>query len=463
MKLSLAANKLNGTLYGEALHEKDAEFVRVSTDTRALQPGDLFVALQGDRFDGHEYVSQAFEKGAVAAMVSRPLSVPNTLLLVADTLRGLGDLARLWAAQFSPRKVAITGSCGKTTLKEMTAAILANAGSTLATRGNLNNEIGVPLTLLQLQAEHEFAVVECGANHLGEIAYTAGLVQPDVAIVNIVAPAHLEGFGSIDNVAQAKGEIYGALKADGMAIINLDDAYARQFLQQTAGKRQLTFALQNTAADIFAASLTTDATGLYEIGIHTPVGQIDVRLPLLGLHNVRNALAAVAIAVALGMNADAIRNGLQSVRATKGRLYPVLDMPGFHMIDDSYNANPASICAAIDVLAESAQPSCLVLGGMGELGDTSDALHEQVGEYAAQKGIQSVYSLGAGAAHYQRGYQKVASSGSFTICPDHQTIAQALMDKEKDKRILIKGSRSTAMEKVIDALRDLIRSYEDHH
>lgn len=456
MKLSVVADKLNGRLQGA-----DAEFSRVSTDTRTLQPGDLFVALKGEQFDGHDYVQLAFEKGAVAAMVSRAVAVERPLLLVDDTLLGLGQLARLWSAQFAPRKVAITGSCGKTTLKEMVAAILVNVGATHATRGNLNNEIGVPLTLLQLKPEHQFAVIECGANHMGEIAYTAGLTQPDVAIVNIVAPAHLEGFGSIDNVARAKGEIYDALKSDGVAIINLDDAYASQFLSQTADKRRLTFALRNPHADVYAETLQMGVNGRYDVRIHTPTFVVAVNLPLLGLHNVRNALAATAIAVALGVDADAIRQGLQSVQATKGRLCPVSDVPGFHLIDDTYNANPASICAAIDVLAEASSPTCLVLGGMGELGDTSDALHEQVGEYAAAKGIQSVYSLGSNAVFYQRGYVKGGQPGTFRICPDHQAIAQALATNEKDKLILIKGSRSTTMEKVIAALRDLARSQEE--
>lgn len=458
MKLSVVADKLNIPLQGA-----DADFSRVSTDTRTLQSGDLFVALKGEQFDGHDYVQQAFDKGAVAAMVSRAIAIEQPQLLVDDTLLGLGRLASLWSAQFSPRKVAITGSCGKTTLKEMVAAILGNVGVTHATRGNLNNEIGVPLTLLQLQPEHQFAVIECGANHMGEIAYTAGLTQPDVAIVNIVAPAHLEGFGSIDNVARAKGEIYDALKADGVAIINLDDAYASQFLSQTASKRQLTFALRNPHADVYAESLHMGMDGRYDVHIHTPVSTVVVNLPLLGLHNVRNALAATAIAVALGVDEEAIRQGLQRVQATRGRLCPVSDIPGFHLIDDSYNANPASICAAIDVLAEATSPTCLVLGGMGELGDTSDALHEQVGEYAAVKGIGSVYSLGPNAEFYRRGYVKGGQPGRFSICPDHQAIALALATHEKEKLILIKGSRSTAMEKVIAALRDLARSQEEHH
>lgn len=453
----MVADKLKVRLLGE-----DAEFTRVSTDTRTIAAGDLFVALKGEHFDGHDYLALAFEKGAVGAMVSKALSTDKSLLMVDDTLRGLGQLAVVWASQCAPRKVAITGSCGKTTLKEMLAAILQNAGPTLATQGNLNNEIGVPLTLLRLQPEHAFAVVECGANHMGEIAYTAGLVSPDVAIVNIVAPAHLDGFGSIDNVALAKGEIYGALKAEGVAVINLDDAYASQFLAQTAAKRQLTFSLHNPHADIHVDTMQIGPGGLYAIRIQTPSTLLSVHLPLLGIHNVRNALAAVAIAHALNVSADAIVKGLEAVKPSKGRLYPVSDIAGFHLIDDTYNANPASIRAAIDVLAESGRPTCLVLGGMGELGESSDALHAQVGAYAAEKGIQAVYSLGPNAVFYRQGYEKQANGkGHFEICSDHSAIAQALLKNAQDKLILIKGSRSTTMEKVIEHLRDLGRNQEE--
>lgn len=461
MKLSWVARQINGRLQGE-----DAEFSRVSTDTRTLQPGDLFVALQGDRFDGHQYVQQAFAKGAVAAMVSSPVEPGQSLLVVKDTLHGLGRVAALWAAQFSPRKIAITGSCGKTTLKEMVAAILEKTGATLFTQGNLNNEIGVPLTLMRLQAHHRFAVVECGANHLGEIAYTAGLVQPDVAIVNIVAPAHLEGFGSIDNVARAKGEIYDALPTDGVAVINLDDAYASQYLQQTANKRQLTFSLDKASADVFAKSIQPRAGGLHRIciqvkGIHMKGESLDVELPLPGLHNVRNALAAVAVALALDIGLQQVREGLQAVRPTKGRLFPVQDVPGFNLIDDTYNANPASIEAAIDVLAEAGAGTCLVLGGMGELGERSDELHERVGEYAGRKSVASVYGLGAAGELYRRGYVRAGQPGRFTVCADHEAIARALAEHEKDKLILIKGSRSAAMENVIAGLRNLVRLQEE--
>lgn len=457
VKLSEVAQQLNARLLGA-----DAAFARVSTDTRTIAQGDLFVALKGDQFDGHDYVAQAFEKGAVAAMVSRTLPGAHSLLLVEDTLRGLGQLSAVWTQQFHPQKVAITGSCGKTTLKEMVAAILSCEGPTLATRGNLNNEIGVPLTLLQLQPDHDYAVVECGANHVGEIAYTAGLVRPDVAIVNIVAPAHLEGFGSIDRVAQAKGEIYGALKPEGVAIINLDDAYASRYLSQTAGHRQLTFALMNPHADVYAEQVELDAQGVYRIKVRSPGGALNVVLPLLGLHNVRNALAACAIALALKIPAAAICQGLQQVKPAKGRLYPVNDISGFHIIDDTYNANPASVKAAIDVLAQAGENTCLVLGGMGELGETSDDMHAEVGVYAAEKGIASVYSLGPAAVHYQRGFDSVsAAKGRFFACEDHAAIARALQQNERNRMILIKGSRSTAMEKVIEALRALTCKHEE--
>ncbi|MEZ5510699.1 MAG: UDP-N-acetylmuramoyl-tripeptide--D-alanyl-D-alanine ligase [Gammaproteobacteria bacterium] len=457
MKLSELLQPLNARLLGA-----DVDFSRVSTDTRTLAAGDLFVALVGANFDGHDYVSQALAKGAVAAMVSRELEVDGPLLVVDDTLRGLGKLAACHWQTMHPMKVAITGSCGKTTLKEMVAAILSCEGETLATRGNLNNEIGVPLTLLQLRPEQRYAVIECGANHVGEIAYTAGLVQPDVAIVNIVAPAHLEGFGSIDRVAMAKGEIYDALKPEGVAIINLDDAYASQYLRQTASHPQLTFSLRNPHADVYAEKFELNQSGYYSVKVHSPIGLLDVELPLLGTHNVRNALASCAIAIAMKMPGNAIVQGLKQVKPTKGRLAPVTDIPGIRLIDDSYNANPASINAAIDVLAQASGDTCLVLGGMGELGEKSDAFHEAVGAYAAEQGIASVYSLGPAAPHYKRGFDGANhGNASFTICADHAAIAQALLQHETNKLILIKGSRSTAMEKVIDELRSLTGKHEE--
>ena len=459
MKLSQLAISINAKLIGS-----DAEFFSVSTDTRTLQPGDLFVALQGPNFDGHSYLQQAFAKGAVAALVSQPADLPQPQIQVADTLRALGDVAKAWTSQFDVKKIAITGSSGKTTLKEMVAAILAEVGETLFTKGNLNNDIGVPLTLCRINRQHRFAVIECGANHVGEIAYTAGLVQPDVAVVNNVAPAHLEGFGSIDRVALAKGEIYEGLKADGLAVINLDDNYAAQYLAQNAGRRTLTFSLASSDADIRAGDLQFNAVGQYAFTVKLPEAQFQVQLPLLGIHNVRNALAACALTLPLGVPVSAMMAGLQKVRAVPGRLFPVTDLPGFNIIDDSYNANPGSLKAAIDVLAAAGRNTCLVMGGMGELGDTSEQLHEQVGAYAAQKGILRVYSLGPNARFYERGYvQQQPSQGRFIVCDSHQQIAAQLKQHEQNKTILVKGSRSTAMEKVIQALRGDGQLREETH
>lgn len=459
MKLTQLADSINGQLVGN-----DAEFFSVSTDTRTLRSGDLFVALQGPNFDGHAYLAQAFAKGAVAALVNRTGDFAQSQVVVADTLRALGDTGRVWAQQFTAKKIAITGSCGKTTLKEMVAAILAQVGETLFTKGNLNNEIGVPLTLARIHAQHRFAVIECGANHVGEIAYTVSLVKPDVAVVNNVAPAHLEGFGSIERVAQAKSEIYGGLDAQGVAVINLDDVYAPLFLEKTRSSRQITFSLHDAGASVSADNLRCNALGQYAFTVKLPQAQFDIHLPLLGLHNVRNALAACALTLALDIPVSAMIAGLQQVRAVSGRLFPVEDVPGFHIIDDSYNANPASIRAAIDVLAEAGSNTCLVLGGMGELGETSDQLHEQVGAYAAQKGIVRVYSMGPNAVFYQRGYgQQQLSQGRFIICDSHQQIADKLKQDENDKTILVKGSRSTVMEKVIHALRGHEYSHEETH
>ena len=449
MQLSALAKHIDGKLVGG-----DAEFFSVSTDTRTLAPGDLFIALQGPNFDGHHYLKAAFEKGACGALVSREVDVDKPVVQVADTLRGLGALARMWVQQFSLHKVAITGSCGKTTLKEMVAAILSQVGPTLATRGNLNNEIGVPLTLCRINSGHRFAVIECGANHVGEIAYTSSLVQPQVSIVNNVAPAHLEGFGSIENVAKAKGEIYDSLVAEGVAVINLDDGFAGQYQKQNAGRSQLAFSLRNKSADVYAEVLTPASSGRYQLRVRLPAGSVELQLPLPGAHNVRNALAACAIATALGVPASAMVAGLGSVKPAPGRLCPVDDIPGLHIIDDSYNANPASIRAAIDVLAEQGGASCLVLGGMAELGEQSASLHREIGRYAAERGVLGFYSLGPNAAFYQEGYEQIKPQGGvFTVCENHRQIADAIRQQESDKLILVKGSRSAAMEKVIHALR----------
>ncbi|RLU02212.1 MAG: UDP-N-acetylmuramoyl-tripeptide--D-alanyl-D-alanine ligase [Ketobacter sp.] len=447
MDLSSLVNTINAKLIGA-----NAEFARVSTDTRTLQPGDFFVALQGENFDGHEYITVAKDAGAVAAMVSVEQDVNLPQVVVADTRLGLGALGKAWLQQFSPRKIAITGSCGKTTVKEMVAAICSEVGPTLSTKGNLNNDIGVPLTLCRLEAKHEFAVVEMGANHQGEIAYTAGLVIPDVALVNNVGAAHLEGFGSIELVAEAKSEIYQALPASGTAVINADDRFVEVFRSKASHCRQLAFSMVDAAADVCLQSATMNAMGQYKFKALVQGEELAVQLSVIGQHNVANALAAIAIAHGAGCPLPKIAAGLAAVKAVPGRLRVVEELTDLKVIDDTYNANPDSVRGAIDVLANLKGDSCLVLGGMAELGQSTAKMHREIGAYAAEKGIGTVYGLGESATLYREGFLSNPGSGVFITGENHQRIAEDLFANQRNSTILIKGSRSAAMEKVIERM-----------
>lgn len=444
MRLSSLVRDIDAKLIGE-----DVEFNRVSTDTRTIETGDFFVALQGENFDGHEYVSVAKGAGAVAAMVSAEQAIDLPQVLVTDTRLGLGALGKAWLQQFSPRKIAITGSCGKTTVKEMVAAICGSVGPTLSTKGNLNNDIGVPLTLCRLAAEHEFAVIEMGANHGGEIAYTAGLLGPEIALVNNVGAAHLEGFGSIELVAEAKSEIYQALTANGTAVINADDQFVDVFRSKAAHCRQLSYSLVDTAADVYLQSATMNAMGQYRFKAAVQGEELAVQLSLIGNHNIANALAAISIAHAVGCPLPKIAAGLAAVKAVPGRLRVVEELHNIKVIDDTYNANPESMRSAIDVLASLQGESCLVLGGMAELGSSGAKMHREIGAYAAQKGIGTVYGLGESATLYREGFLSNPGSGVFITGENHQRIAEDLFANKGDTTILIKGSRSAAMEKVI--------------
>ncbi|MAR89909.1 MAG: UDP-N-acetylmuramoyl-tripeptide--D-alanyl-D-alanine ligase [Pseudomonadota bacterium] len=427
----------------------DMELVRVSTDTRTLQPGDFFVALRGEHFDGHSYLSQALAAGAGGAMVEQAQPLDIAQLIVADTRRGLGRLGQLWLAQFSPRKVAITGSSGKTTVKEMVASILSQQGPTVYTQGNFNNEIGVPLTLCRVGPEHQFLVAELGANHLGEIAYTVDLVQPHVALVNNVGEAHLEGFGSRQNIARAKAEIYQGLDTDGVAVINLDDDFADFMLDQTGHCQRCTFSLTDSAADLVVQSVTFNDAGQAQFSARVGGASVVVKLAVIGKHNVANALAAMAIAHGLGCSPGHMAAGLAAVKAVPGRLRVVEELAGYQVIDDSYNANPGSVRSAIDVLASLQRPTCLVLGDMAELGPQSPQLHRAVGEYAGRRNIDVVYGLGRNAEQYRQGYLQSKPQGEFVTAVDHSGLARDLLTRQQDKTILLKGSRSAAMEKVI--------------
>lgn len=447
MKLSSLVNGIDAKLVGG-----DAEFSRVSTDTRKIQPGDFFVALQGENFDGHAYVSVAQQSGAVAAMVAVEQASSLPQVVVPDTRLGLGALAKVFFQQYSPKKIAITGSSGKTTVKEMVASICSLVGPTLSTKGNLNNDIGVPLTLCRIAPEDQYAVVEMGANHQGEIAYTAGLVEPDIALVNNVGSAHLEGFGSVEGIAEAKSEIYQSLSASGIAIINLDDGFTDVFKAKAAHCRQLTYSLTDSQADVQLKSKIMNATGQYQFVARVDGADISVSLSLIGQHNVANALAAIAVCHAAGCPLQQISEGLAAVKSVPGRLRVVEELADLNVIDDSYNANPESMKSAIDTLAGLPGEGCLVLGAMAELGAHSGKLHREVGAYAAHKQIGTVYGIGESASMYREGFLSVSGSGVFITAENHQRAADDLLANQRQKTILIKGSRSAAMEKVIERM-----------
>ena len=372
LPLSRAAEVLQADLIG-----CDARFASVSTDTRSIAPGDLYVALRGPNFDGHEFVAQAAQKGAVGAMVEHPLDLELSQLRVADTRAGLGILAGAWRQAFSVPLVAVTGSNGKTTVKEMLAAILSRRGRVLATLGNLNNDIGMPLTLLRLQDE-DYAVIELGASGPGEIGYLSGIARPDVVVLNNVGKAHLEGFGSLEGIARAKAEIISGLSAEGVVVLNGDDRWAELWRELAGGHRVLSFGLE-TAVDVSAdpRQLHThwDQQGFRcRFDMCTPQGEVAVDLALAGRHNLMNALAAAAAALALGAGLEDIREGLVGIQPVRGRLQTRIGANGLRVIDDTYNANPDSVVAAIEVLITAPGRRWLILGDLAELGPESERL-----------------------------------------------------------------------------------------
>ena len=357
----------------------DANISGVSTDSRSLKSGDLFIALSGPNFDGNRFVAQAKAAGAVAAVVSelQPVELPQ--LLVADTRIALGKLARLHRQAFEGPLVAITGSSGKTSVKEMLARVFEQRGPVLATRGNLNNDIGAPLTLLSLQSEHQYAVVELGASAGGEIAYTTALAQPDVAVLNNAGGAHLEGFGSLQGVVEAKGEIFDGLQDDGVAVVNLDDPNAGYWLDRLEGRKLRTFSLSSPMADLFASHLETADDGCCRFVLNSHDGQVQVALQVMGRHMVANALAAAAAANAVGFELEQIRCGLEAYRGVAGRLAPQPGVGGSRIIDDSYNANPDSVKAAIRVLASLTRQTLVGAGQYGRAGSGRGRAARRVG------------------------------------------------------------------------------------
>ena len=439
MQLSEAAKVLAGRYTGS-----DLSFTGVSTDTRQLQPGALFFALQGPNFDGHGFIETARQQGAVAAAVAHPCESALPQIEVDDTRLALGSLSAHWRQQFSLPVVAITGSNGKTTVRAMTAAILSQCGDTLATQGNLNNDIGLPLTLARLGADDRFAVLEMGANHPGEIDYLAGLAQPTIAMVTNAGPAHLEGFGDLEGVARAKGEIFAQLGKDGVAIINADDRFAPLWRELAAHCRVVEFGLQGAEV---TADWQGDASGS-DVQLHTPAGSIEFRLALPGRHNIMNALAASAAALAAGAGLDSVKAGLETLSPVAGR-FNIHSLPGdVTLIDDTYNANPESLQVALDVLALADGDSWLVLGDMGELGADAVALHRAAGRKAREAGVTRLYGLGELA---QAAVSAFDGPGGGYATMD-ELLAALQQELTGPLHILVKGSRRMRMERVIAAL-----------
>ncbi|WP_340676926.1 UDP-N-acetylmuramoyl-tripeptide--D-alanyl-D-alanine ligase [Paraglaciecola sp.] len=437
---------------GKLLDVKQAELsiAGVSTDTRNIQRGDLFIALQGPNFDGHKFVQQAKDSGALAAIVAEPLDMDFAQIIVEDTKLALGALAAAVKATVAPLTVGITGSSGKTTVKEMVAAILSRRGKVLATKGNFNNDIGVPLTLLRLEHDHDFAVIEMGANHLGEIAYTTNLVKPDVATIVNAAAAHLEGFGSLLGVARAKSEIFKGLPGHGLAVLNADS----QFYDFWKSKLRLTkihsFALE-TPTDFYAEDTILGLDGCAQFDLVSPQGRVSISLSLPGMHNVGNALVAAALALGVGASLHDVSEGLRFMPHVAGRLQVKQLTNQVKILDDTYNANVASVNAAIDLLSSFAGRRILVLGDMAELGEKSRYYHEQVGDYAKQKGIDQLYTLGVLS---QSASTVFASQGKhFSNLEDlNEFMLGQLHGEQRDITILVKGSRSAKMERVVAAL-----------
>lgn len=443
MRLSTIALWTRGRLIGD-----DVDVSNVSIDTRKIQSGDLFVAIKGERVDGHDFLADAQARGAIAALVTRKVDSPLPQVVVEDTGLALGDLASAVRAQSNVRVIGITGSNGKTTVKTLTASILSRHGRTHVNAGNYNNELGLPLTLLAMPPDTEFAVLEMGAGKPGDIAYLAAIARPDIGLVNTIAPAHLERMGSVEGVAETKGALYQALPVDGVAIINADDAFASFFAGLAGSRRQLRFAL-NHKADIGADIVDQRVDGSHFV-LSTPVGDADVHLPLAGRHNIANAMAAASIALALDVPLDTIVEGLEQVPGVAGRLQ-LERMPGdWTLIDDSYNANPGSVGAAIDTLALAGGERWLVLGDMAELGENAAALHAGIGERARQHGIDKLFAVGPLSASAVKAFGERGQH--FT---DKAALITALTQQlHGDVTCLIKGSRSSGMDQVVVALRD---------
>lgn len=442
--ISLSLRQAAGIL-GARLEGDDLRFTGCSTDSRSVSAGNLFVAIEGDRFDGHDFVDAAGRQGALAALVSkaRKFSIPT--LRVDDTIAALAKLAAYWRKKISVPLIAITGSNGKTTVKEMLAAILGRSHNVLATRGNLNNEIGAPLTLLSANESHDRIILELGASHAGEIGGLTRMSRPDVGVITLCAPAHLEGFGSPEGVARAKGELFTEMPESGCVVINADDSYAPLWKALAGSRRCIRFGMERDA-EVTGKWRPYDGGG--EVQMRTPVGELDVRIAFPGKHNAANAVAAAAAAVACGAPLEDISAGLEAAQPVSGRMQYKRAANGAAIIDDTYNANPSSLEAGLAVLAACKNSRWLVLGDMAELGERAADYHREAGENARKLGVQRMFTTGE--------LSRLAAE-QFGDGATHYDSQQALIDAlnaelTADSTVLVKGSRSMGMERVVSAL-----------
>lgn len=439
--LAAAAHIMNGTLLGA-----DRSYAGVSTDTRMLGQDELFFALQGPNFDGGAFVSAAAERSAAAAVLCEAVDVDIPQITVDDTKLALGTLAASWRQRMPAKVIGITGSNGKTTVKAILANCLSLSAETLATRGNLNNDVGMPLTLLSLSESHRYAIIEMGANHPGEIAYLTSLSRPDVVMITNAAPAHLEGFGDLDGVASAKGEILQGDVSPVFVVLNADDPYFAYWNSLLSGDTVISFGIEANAS-VFATDVEAEGD-LMIFNLHIHAEEIPIRLPLAGMHNVSNACAAAAVLHGLGMDSKQIRQGLESVQAVSGRLQPVERITSVTVYDDSYNANPQSVIAAAEFLAAQPGHNWLVLGDMGELGEDEVLLHKAVGRAAKRLGIDRILATGK----LSKNTVKTFGNGAQWYENIDGLVEELQRTATEDTNILIKGSRFMEMERVVEAL-----------
>ncbi|WP_411832973.1 UDP-N-acetylmuramoyl-tripeptide--D-alanyl-D-alanine ligase [Pseudoxanthomonas mexicana] len=441
LPLSLLAHWAGGELHGD-----DVVIGTMTHDTRALLPGSLYVALRGERFDGHDFAYDAAMRGASAVLVEHPVKVDVPQIVVADSQLALARIAAGIQREHRQKVIALTGSNGKTSVKALVVSILERAGETYANPGNRNNEIGLPLAIIDAPEEAEYAVYEMGAGKPGDIAYLTDIVAPDVALVNNIAPAHLERLGTLLGVAQTKGAIYEALPADGVAVINADDAFAGYFAERAGARRIIRFGI-DASADVQARDIRLHMAGS-AFTLITPQGEARVTLALAGRHNVLNALAAASLALACEVPLPLIAQGLAAARPVAGRQVSHRLRSGAELIDDSYNANPGSLGAAIDTLAAGGGETWLVLGDMGELGPGGEALHADAGRRARQAGIARLFTLGPLSAAAAAAFGDGASHHHT-----HEALVEALHGQlHEGVRVLVKGSRGSAMDRVVAAL-----------